>query len=65
MAAAKFLILFSLPLFALDLGLEATGDEYLFQSRPHFQRVGVALASILAIVLFGANQANAFIYFQF
>ncbi|MGB7555607.1 MAG: MBOAT family O-acyltransferase [Candidatus Korobacteraceae bacterium] len=64
-AAAKFLTVFSLPLFILDLSLEATGDEYLFQSRPHFQRVGVALTSILAIVLFGANQANAFIYFQF
>jgi D-alanyl-lipoteichoic acid acyltransferase DltB (MBOAT superfamily) len=65
MAAAKFLVVFSLPLFILDLNLEATGDEYLFQSRPHFQRVGVALASILAIITFGANQSNAFIYFQF
>jgi hypothetical protein len=65
LAAAKFLVVFSLPLFILDLNLEATGDEYLFQSRPHFQRVGVALASILAIITFGANQSNAFIYFQF
>jgi D-alanyl-lipoteichoic acid acyltransferase DltB (MBOAT superfamily) len=65
LAAAKFLVAFSIPLFLLDLYLEATGDEYLFESRPHFQRVAVALSSILAIVLFGANQANAFIYFQF
>ena len=65
LAAAKFLIAFSLPLFVLDLFLEATGDEYLFQSRPHFQRVAVAWTCILAIVFFGANQANAFIYFQF
>jgi alginate O-acetyltransferase complex protein AlgI len=65
LAAAKFLIAFSLPLFMLDLYLEATGDEYLFESRPHFQRVAVALTCVLAIVLFGANQANAFIYFQF
>ena len=65
LAAAKFLITFSLPLFLLDLYLEATGDEYLFESRPHFQRVAVALSSVLAIILFGANQANAFIYFQF
>ena len=63
-AAAKSLIAFSLPLFMLDLYLEATGDEYLFESRPHFQRVA-GLTSIVAIVLFGANQANAFIYFQF
>jgi alginate O-acetyltransferase complex protein AlgI len=63
--ATKFLIAFSVPLFVLDLYLEATGDEYLFQSRPHFQRVAVALTCVLAIVLFGANQANAFIYFQF
>src|SRR5207248_4630717 len=65
LAAAKFLFAFSVPLFLLDLYLESTGDEYLFESRPHFQRVAVALSSILAIVLFGANQANAFIYFQF
>jgi alginate O-acetyltransferase complex protein AlgI len=63
--ATKFLITFSLPLFVLDLHLEATGDEYLFQSRPHFQRVVVAWTCVLAIILFGANQANAFIYFQF
>jgi len=49
----------------VELYLEATGDEYVFESRPHFQRVAFALSSILAIVLFGANQANAFIYFQF
>lgn len=54
-----------MPLFVLDLFLEATGDEYLFQSRPHFQRVAVALSCVLAIVLFGANQTHAFIYFQF
>jgi D-alanyl-lipoteichoic acid acyltransferase DltB (MBOAT superfamily) len=65
LAATKFLIAFSLPLFLLDLYLEASGDEYLFQTRPHFQRVAVALTSILIIVMFGANQANAFIYFQF
>jgi hypothetical protein len=58
-------VAFSLPLFALDLYLEATGDEYLFQTRPHFQRVGAALTCVLAIVLFGANQSHAFIYFQF
>jgi hypothetical protein len=65
LAATKFLIAFSLPLFMLDLYLEATGDEYLFESRPHFQRVAVALTCVLAIIFFGANQANAFIYFQF
>jgi D-alanyl-lipoteichoic acid acyltransferase DltB (MBOAT superfamily) len=65
LAAAEFLVAFSVPLFALDLFLEATGDEYLFQSRPHFQRVAVALSCVLAIILFGANQTHAFIYFQF
>ena len=43
LAAAKFLVAFSLPLFVLDLYLEDTGDEYLFQSRPHFQRVSCIL----------------------
>jgi D-alanyl-lipoteichoic acid acyltransferase DltB (MBOAT superfamily) len=65
LAAAKFLIAFSLPLFLLDLYLEASGDEYVFQSRPHFQRVAVALTCVVSIIFFGANQANAFIYFQF
>ncbi len=65
LAAAEFLVAFSVPLFALDLYLEATGDEYLFQSRPHFQRVAVAFTCVLAIILFGANQTHAFIYFQF
>jgi len=65
MAAAKMLVTFTFPMFLLDLYLEATGDEYVFESRPHFQRVAFALSSVLAVVLFGANQANAFIYFQF
>jgi alginate O-acetyltransferase complex protein AlgI len=64
-AAAKFLAIFSLPLFLLDLHLEATGDEYLLQSRGYSQRVAAGFGCIVSIILFGANQANAFIYFQF
>ncbi len=63
--AAKFLVLFSLPLMLLDLWLESTGDEYLFQSAGIPQRLTFATTAALIVALYGANQANAFIYFQF
>ncbi len=64
-AALKFLAIFSLPLFIVDLFLEASGDEYMLQSRGFPERVATGFACVLLLILFGANQANAFIYFQF
>ena len=64
-SAVLFLVIFSLPLFMLDLYLESTGDEYGFASWETRPRVAFGLACTLAIVALGANQANAFIYFQF
>ncbi len=64
-AALRFLAFFILPLFALDLWLERTGDEYIFESRSVNLRVATGLAVMLVITFFSANQANAFIYFQF
>ena len=64
-AAFMFLALFSLPLLLLDLYLESSGDEYFFASRPVRPRVAFGLACALVIAFLGANQANAFIYFQF
>ncbi len=64
-AALMFLALFSLPLMLLDLYLESSGDEYFFASRPVRPRVAFGLACALVIAFLGANQANAFIYFQF
>jgi hypothetical protein len=52
-------------LLLIDLALEKSSDEYLFQSYPLRYRVAVGVACSVGVILFGANQANAFIYFQF
>ena len=64
-AAFLFLAIFSIPLLLVDLHLEASGDEYCFASRTVQPRVAFGLACAMVIALLGANQANAFIYFQF
>ena len=64
-AAFMFLALFSLPLMLLDLYLESSGDEYCFESAAVRPRVAFGLACALMLAFLGANQANAFIYFQF
>jgi len=64
-SAFFFLAMFSLPLFLLDLYLESTGDEYYLASATVRPRVAFGLACAVVIALLGANQANAFIYFQF
>ena len=61
----KFLALFSLPLFLVDLALERSRAEYLFQQRSPMFRVGLGLSALVLLTLFSANEANAFIYFQF
>jgi len=64
-AAFLFLALFSVPLFVLDIFLEKSGDEYLCASASVQTRVAFGLACTVIIAFLGANQANAFIYFQF
>jgi hypothetical protein len=64
-AAFLFLAVFSVPLLILDMYLESTGAEYCFAHTPVRWRVAFGLACALVIALMGANQANAFIYFQF
>jgi len=65
LVALKFLALFVIPLFLVDLYLEHTGEEYVFQQRTPMMRVAMAGCAVVLIALFSANQANAFIYFQF
>jgi alginate O-acetyltransferase complex protein AlgI len=65
LVAFQFLALFSIPLFALDLLLERDGEEYVFQHRSPALRTATAVAVAAMIALLSANQANAFIYFQF
>jgi D-alanyl-lipoteichoic acid acyltransferase DltB (MBOAT superfamily) len=64
-AAFLFLAIFSIPLLLVDLYLEWSGDEYCFASATVQPRVAFGLACALVIALLGANEANAFIYFQF
>ena len=64
-AALRFLAFFIAPLFALDLWLERSGDEYLFESRSVNLRVIAGFAAMILVTFFSANQPNAFIYFQF
>ena len=63
--AFKFLALFSIPLFLVDLINENGGTEYLFQDRSPMFRVATGLAAAVLIVLFSANEASTFVYFQF
>jgi alginate O-acetyltransferase complex protein AlgI len=63
--AIQFLAVYALLLFALDLQLETSQGEYAFASSPYNMRVAIGVALCILITLFGANQANAFIYFRF
>lgn len=65
LAAFQFLALFSIPLFVMDLLLERDGGEYVFQQRSPAFRTATAMGIAVMIALLSANQANAFIYFQF
>ena len=49
----------------MDLQMEATGDEYVFQSRSGIVAYGTAVTAMLLLVLFSASGSHAFIYFQF
>jgi D-alanyl-lipoteichoic acid acyltransferase DltB (MBOAT superfamily) len=63
--AFKFLALFTVPLFLIDLAVENAGTEYLWQQRAPMLRVAMGVTALLLLTLFSANQASAFIYFQF
>lgn len=71
LTAFQFLALFSVPLFLLDLRMEARNEEYPFQFSGPNERNGylwrTALAGVLlaAVLLMGATESNAFLYFQF
>jgi alginate O-acetyltransferase complex protein AlgI len=63
--AFRLLALFAVPLFLVDLYLEHTQEEYLFEHRTPITRVALAGGILVLTTFFSANQANAFIYFQF
>jgi D-alanyl-lipoteichoic acid acyltransferase DltB (MBOAT superfamily) len=65
LVALKFLALLAIPLFLIDLYLEQSGQEYVFQEKTPLTRIAIACCALVLITFFSANQANAFIYFQF
>jgi alginate O-acetyltransferase complex protein AlgI len=65
LTAYKFLALFTVPLLLLDLLLETRDEEFLFQKTSAPMQWAYASALVLIVALFSANEANAFIYFQF
>src|SRR5256712_3788189 len=64
-SAFSMLCLFSIPLFVVDLLLEASNHEYPFASAPYAVRTGLAAFALVVLALFSGNSLNAFVYFQF
>jgi D-alanyl-lipoteichoic acid acyltransferase DltB (MBOAT superfamily) len=63
--ALQFLAIVISVLFLLDLQIEQSNGEYAFAFKQFPVRLVVGLALCVLITLFGANQASAFLYFQF
>lgn len=65
--ATAFLMLcvFSVPLFAVDLLLEASSEEYPFAKASYALRTTLASAALIVLALFSGNSFNAFVYFRF
>ena len=49
----------------MDLQMEYSGDEYIFQSQSPILAYGAAVTAMVLLVLFSASGSHAFIYFQF
>jgi D-alanyl-lipoteichoic acid acyltransferase DltB (MBOAT superfamily) len=65
-ASALFLLcFFSLPLFLVDLWLEASDQEYPFANASYAVRTGLATAALVVLALFSGSNLNAFVYFKF
>ena len=70
--ALQFLVIFTVPLFLLDLRLEKYQEEYPFEKLQRFgespsyrRRAIFAACLLLAVLIFAATEPSAFIYFQF
>lgn len=65
LSAFLMLCLFSVPLFVVDLLLEASDQEYPFAKASLAFRTGLATVAVVVLALFSGNTFNAFIYFRF
>jgi alginate O-acetyltransferase complex protein AlgI len=65
LAAFVLLATFSIPLFLVDLLMEAREQEYPFAHAHYGVRTGLAAAALLMLAFLAGNDLNAFIYFQF
>ncbi len=63
--AFLMLSLFSIPLFIVDLMLEATNQEYPFANASYAFRTALATASFVVLALFSGSNLSAFVYFRF
>jgi len=64
-SAFLMLALFALPLFVVDLLMEASGDEYPFAKASYTVRTGIATAALVALAFLSGSNLNAFVYFRF
>jgi D-alanyl-lipoteichoic acid acyltransferase DltB (MBOAT superfamily) len=63
--AIQFLAVHALTLLLIDLQIEKSGAEYVLGNRAFGYRVVAGTVLCALTTLLGANQTNAFIYFQF
>jgi len=63
--AFLMLSLFSVPLFIVDLLMEASNQEYPFATSSYAFRTALATAAFVVLALFSGSNLNAFVYFRF
>jgi alginate O-acetyltransferase complex protein AlgI len=63
--AFLMLSLFSIPLFVVDLLMEAGNEEYPFAKTSYAFRTALATAAFVVLALFSGSNLNAFVYFRF
>lgn len=63
--AIAFLVMFTVPLFLVDLVNERRGEDYLFEKTHPYTKVLIAMSFLILTLLFAGSKSNAFIYFQF
>jgi alginate O-acetyltransferase complex protein AlgI len=64
-SAFAMLALFAIPLFVVDLLMEASNQEYPFANAPYAFRTALATAALFVLAFLSGNNINAFVYFRF